>query len=42
MSNYYDGLNLKLLDAIPADAKRAFELGCANAAWGAASSCTPA
>ncbi len=34
MSNYYDGLNLKLLAAIPHDAKRVLELGCANGRLG--------
>lgn len=34
MSNYYDGLNLKLLDAIPATARRVLELGCANGRLG--------
>ncbi len=34
MSNYYDGLNLKLLAAIPADARRVLELGCANGRLG--------
>lgn len=34
MSNYYDGLNLKLLAAIPANAKRVLELGCANGRLG--------
>ena len=34
MSNYYDGLNLKLLAAIPQDAKRVLELGCANGRLG--------
>ena len=34
MSNYYDGLNLKLLSAIPDDAKRVLELGCANGRLG--------
>lgn len=33
-SNYYDGLNLKLLAAIPADARRVLELGCANGRLG--------
>lgn len=34
MSNYYDGLNLRLLAAIPAQAKRVLELGCANGRLG--------
>lgn len=34
MSNYYDGLNLKLLAAIPPDARRVLELGCANGRLG--------
>lgn len=34
MSHYYEGLNLKLLAAIPADAKRVLELGCANGRLG--------
>jgi 2-polyprenyl-3-methyl-5-hydroxy-6-metoxy-1,4-benzoquinol methylase len=34
MSNYYDGLNLKLLAAIPAGAARVLELGCANGLLG--------
>jgi SAM-dependent methyltransferase len=33
-NNYYDGLNLKLLAAIPPDAKRVLELGCANGRLG--------
>jgi len=33
-SNYYDGLNLKLLAAIPAGARRVLELGCANGRLG--------
>jgi len=34
MSDYYDGLNLKLLAAVPADARRVLELGCANGRLG--------
>lgn len=34
MSNYYDGLNLKLLAAIPREARRVLELGCANGRLG--------
>ncbi len=34
MSNYYDGLNLKLLAAIPSGARRVLELGCANGRLG--------
>ncbi|CAN5231920.1 hypothetical protein BH09PSE6_BH09PSE6_24530 [soil metagenome] len=34
MDNYYDGLNLKLLDAIPRDSMRVLELGCANGRLG--------
>ncbi|MFM9914499.1 MAG: class I SAM-dependent methyltransferase [Rhizobacter sp.] len=33
-TNYYDGLNLKLLDAIPPTARRVLELGCANGLLG--------
>lgn len=33
-ANYYDGLNLKLLQAIPPDARRVLELGCANGRLG--------
>lgn len=33
-SNYYDGLNQKLLQAIPPTAKRVLELGCANGRLG--------
>jgi 2-polyprenyl-3-methyl-5-hydroxy-6-metoxy-1,4-benzoquinol methylase len=32
--NYYDGLNQKLLEAIPTDARRVLELGCANGRLG--------
>lgn len=35
-TNYYDGLNTKLLAAIPADARRVLELGCANGRLGRA------
>ena len=34
MSNYYDGLNEKLLAAIPSQAQRVLELGCANGRLG--------
>ncbi|MCY2955580.1 MAG: class I SAM-dependent methyltransferase [Planctomycetota bacterium] len=34
MSNYYDGLNQKLLDAVPKTARRVLELGCANGRLG--------
>jgi len=34
MADYYDGLNLKLLSAIPAGARRVLELGCANGRLG--------
>ncbi len=34
IENYYDGLNLKLLEAIPADAQKILELGCANGRLG--------
>lgn len=34
MSNYYDGLNLKLLNAVPPTARRVLELGCANGRLG--------
>jgi SAM-dependent methyltransferase len=34
MSDYYDGLNLKLLQAIPARARNVLELGCANGRLG--------
>ena len=33
-SHYYDGLNLKLLAAVPAGARRVLELGCANGRLG--------
>ena len=33
-ANYYDGLNLKLLEAIPSGARRVLELGCANGRLG--------
>ncbi|MEN9417831.1 MAG: hypothetical protein RI988_1451 [Pseudomonadota bacterium] len=36
MSQYYDGLNQKLLEAIPAHAQRVLELGCANGRLGQA------
>lgn len=36
MSAYYDGLNLKLLAAIPESARKVLELGCANGRLGAA------
>lgn len=34
MNDYYEGLNLKLLTAVPADARRVLELGCANGRLG--------
>jgi SAM-dependent methyltransferase len=34
MSGYYDGLNLKLLQAIPSDARQVLELGCAHGRLG--------
>lgn len=34
MQNYHDGLNRKLLDAIPATSRRILELGCANGRLG--------
>jgi len=34
-ADYYDGLNVKLLKAIPSDAMRVLELGCANGRLGA-------
>lgn len=34
MNNYYDGLNQKLLNAVPSDARRVLELGCANGLLG--------
>lgn len=34
MSNYYDGLNQKLLQAVPTMARRVLELGCANGRLG--------
>jgi len=34
MADYYDGLNVKLLSAIPAGARRVLELGCANGRLG--------
>lgn len=36
MNGYYDGLNVKLLKAIPDDARRVLELGCANGRLGRA------
>jgi SAM-dependent methyltransferase len=36
MNGYYDGLNVKLLKAIPPDARRVLELGCANGRLGRA------
>lgn len=33
-ANYYDGLNQKLLDAIPPGARKVLELGCANGRLG--------
>ncbi|MCR5869261.1 MULTISPECIES: bifunctional 2-polyprenyl-6-hydroxyphenol methylase/3-demethylubiquinol 3-O-methyltransferase UbiG [Aquincola] len=33
-ANYYDGLNQKLLDAIPTGARKVLELGCANGRLG--------
>jgi 2-polyprenyl-3-methyl-5-hydroxy-6-metoxy-1,4-benzoquinol methylase len=34
MNDYYEGLNGKLLAAVPADARRVLELGCANGRLG--------
>ena len=34
MSDYYEGLNLKLLAAVPNEARRVLELGCANGRLG--------
>jgi SAM-dependent methyltransferase len=34
MKNYFDGLNTKLLEAIPPGARRVLELGCANGRLG--------
>lgn len=34
MNDYYEGLNLKLLAAVPADARHVLELGCANGRLG--------
>ena len=34
MNDYYDGLNVKLLKALPEDASRVLELGCANGRLG--------
>lgn len=34
MSAYHDGLNAKLLDAIPTDARHVLELGCASGRLG--------
>lgn len=36
MSGYFDGLNAKLLQAVPVDARRVLELGCANGNLGRA------
>lgn len=36
MQGYHDGLNRKLLEAIPTDARRVLELGCANGRLGQA------
>ena len=35
-TNYFDGLNQKLLEAIPADARNVIEFGCANGRLGEA------
>jgi predicted TPR repeat methyltransferase len=34
MNSYYDGLNQKLLHAIPTNARKVLELGCANGRLG--------